>query len=281
MSSPTAIYGEIEGIPEGFKFENRQAAHDSNIHRGTVQGIAAEGTSICLNEGYADDIDNGDEIIYTGQGGQDDKRNQIADQEFRAGNKFLVESYNQGRPVRVIRGPKLKSAYAPKSGYRYDGLYFIDSYWYETGHHGFKVYRFRLIKQNPEVSVPVADASKPAKKRARVTSTISRLVRDTEIARKVKELYGYRCQICSTLISTNRGPYAEACHIKPLGRPHDGDDSEGNILCLCPNCHVGIDRFGLHILEDLTVQPIGQKITLRPSHQINLDNVRYLASLAD
>ncbi len=30
------------------------------------------------------------------------------------------------KPVRVIRGPKLRSPYAPAEGYRYDGLYTVE-----------------------------------------------------------------------------------------------------------------------------------------------------------
>ena len=142
------VFGEVDGFPPGSTFPDRKSAHYANIHRGFIAGIASGGTCICLNEGYADDVDNGDEIIYTGQGGQDDKKNQVCDQELVLGNKALVENFKAGRPIRVMRGYKLKSTFAPASGYRYDGLYYIERYWLETGKHGFKVYRFRLKSKN-------------------------------------------------------------------------------------------------------------------------------------
>ena len=41
----------------------------------------------------------------------------------RRGNLALKISVDTGKPVRVLRGYKLKSPFAPESGYRYDGLY--------------------------------------------------------------------------------------------------------------------------------------------------------------
>ena len=46
---------------------------------------------------------------------------QSKDQTLSRGNQSLVRSQETGRPVRVVRGYKLKSVYAPESGYRYDG----------------------------------------------------------------------------------------------------------------------------------------------------------------
>ena len=48
--------------------------------------------------------------------------------------------------MRVIRGASLDSFYAPRSGYRYDGLYLVDDYWQAEGRSGFRVWRYRLIK---------------------------------------------------------------------------------------------------------------------------------------
>lgn len=51
-----------------------------------------------------------------------------------------------GKPIRVIRGFKLDSPYAPASGYRYDGLYEVKKYWSETGLSGFLVWKFALVR---------------------------------------------------------------------------------------------------------------------------------------
>ena len=37
------------------------------------------------------------------------------------------------KPVRVIRGYKLDSPYAPREGYRYDGLYTVERAWMAKG----------------------------------------------------------------------------------------------------------------------------------------------------
>ncbi len=56
-----------------------------------------------LSGGYEDDEDLGDEIIYTGHGGQENKI-QVRDQELTRQNLALAISAQQGLPVRVVRG---------------------------------------------------------------------------------------------------------------------------------------------------------------------------------
>lgn len=76
----------------------------------------------------------------------------------------------------------------------------------------------------------------------RVPTTIYRILRDTELSRRIKYEHGYKCQVCNHTIQLPDGSYyAEAHHIKPLGIPHNGPDISGNILCLCPNHHVELD----------------------------------------
>jgi hypothetical protein len=76
----------------------------------------------------------------------------------------------------------------------------------------------------------------------RVKTTIYRILRDTEKARRVKILHEHRCQICGHAIELSDGRrYAEAHHIQPLGDPHKGPDVIGNILCVCPNHHAELD----------------------------------------
>src|SRR5690606_24889899 len=83
----------------------------------------------------------------------------------------------------------------------------------------------------------------------RSPSTVLRIVRDTKIARDIKALYNYQCQVCGISVPTRSGGYAEGAHIRPLGMPHDGDDHPGSIICLCPNHHVMFDR-GMFSIED-------------------------------
>jgi putative restriction endonuclease len=162
MATRSIIFGEIEGIGEGHRFEGRKEMMPSSFHRNWGRGIdgnRTEGTSaIVLSGGYEDDEDNGDEIIYTGAGGNDPKsKKQIEDQTWEnTGNAGLVISMNRGLPVRVIRGNDDKSKYAPQTGYTYAGLYSVVDAWEKIGISGFKVCLFRLVYSgsNPGRSSP-------------------------------------------------------------------------------------------------------------------------------
>ena len=81
--------------------------------------------------------------------------------------------------------------------------------------------------------------------------TTYRVLRDTALARRIKADNDYKCQLCGNRIMlSENGPYAEAHHVKPLGTPHNGPDHPGNIVCLCPNCHVKLDYGSIIISQD-------------------------------
>ena len=64
--------------------------------------------------------------------------------------------------------------------------------------------------------------------------------RDPSLARQVKKLYHGACQVCGhRILLPGNLPYAEAHHIRPL--KDRGSDDLGNLLCVCPNCHVELD----------------------------------------
>jgi len=91
---------------------------------------------------------------------------------------------------------------------------------------------------------------------SRVSTTISRIIRDTALSRKVKNLYKSQCQICRLTLQLHGGqPYAEAHHIKPLGSKHNGPDVEGNIICVCPNCHAQVDFGAIEIDKSKSTPP--------------------------
>ncbi|WP_420149923.1 YDG/SRA domain-containing protein [Spirosoma sp.] len=145
------IFGEIDGIQEGSEFENRYYLSKYDVHRPLRAGISGSQTegadSIILSGGYEDDEDYGDIIIYTGHGGRSQATGlQVADQQLTHQNVALTVNCQRELPVRVIRGQSQKSAFSPVAGYRYDGLYRVDSYWQEKGLSGFLVWRFRLVK---------------------------------------------------------------------------------------------------------------------------------------
>lgn len=87
--------------------------------------------------------------------------------------------------------------------------------------------------------IPEAVDHSPPEK---VEVTILRIIRDTELAKRIKGLHEGKCQLCNEQIALPTGGYyAEAHHLKPLGSPHQGPDVESNIVCLCPNCHATLD----------------------------------------
>jgi hypothetical protein len=148
------IFGGIPGYPEGTYFESRAELSRAGVHRPTqagISGTAREGAdSIVVSGGYEDDKDLGSEITYTGAGGRDpETREQVADQTLTGVNKALHVSWEHGLPVRVIRGYSSPSPFAPKAGYRYDGLYQVVECREELGKSGYKVWRF-YMKKLPE-----------------------------------------------------------------------------------------------------------------------------------
>ncbi|MFD1731936.1 HNH endonuclease [Deinococcus malanensis] len=104
---------------------------------------------------------------------------------------------------------------------------------------------------------------------------MQRIIRDTAVARAIKVLYDYQCQICGTRLETSEGPYAEAAHIRPLGSPHDGPDSASNLLCLCPNHHVLFDHGGLAVQDNFDLIGYPGRLQIHGRHQIDLACVQY------
>lgn len=270
--------GSIPGIPPGMSFESRRAVYDAGVHRqlqsGIVGGSATGAESIVLSGGYPDDEDFGSEIIYTGHGGRDPGTGrQIADQTFTRQNQALVTSCLQGLPVRVVRGFEHRSAFSPSSGYRYDGLFRVTRYWHAPGRDGFAICRFHLIASEP---LDAAGETGPANS---IATTIQRIVRDTALSRRVKELHGFQCQACGTTLQCEGGPYAEAAHIRPLGSPHHGPDALENLLCLCPNHHVLFDNGGFTIADDLRLIGVPGMLKCARGHAVDRQHLAYHRSL--
>ncbi|MFC1936002.1 HNH endonuclease, partial [Chloroflexota bacterium] len=90
----------------------------------------------------------------------------------------------------------------------------------------------------------------------------------------------YRCQVCGTRLEGPAGPYAEAAHIRPLGRPHNGPDMASNVLCLCPNHHVLFDLRAFAIVDDLTLLRHQGHLAVHPTHQLDMGHIRYHRQLA-
>ncbi|KAJ9052401.1 hypothetical protein DSO57_1034530 [Entomophthora muscae] len=165
------VFGAIPGIPIGATWDFRMEASYCGVHRPTVSGIAGSQElgcySIALSGGYEDDVDEGEVFTYTGSGGRDLRGTknkpknlrtapQSSDQVFERNNLALKISHETEKPVRVIRGYKLDSPYAPAEGYRYDGLYKVIKVWRERGSSGYLVCRFKLKRLPNQDPLPVS-----------------------------------------------------------------------------------------------------------------------------
>jgi putative restriction endonuclease len=277
------VFGHVPGYPEGSLFRDRAELRESGVHAPIQAGISGSQTegaeSIVLSGGYEDDADYGDVLVYTGQGGRDQVTGQqIHDQPFSRGNRALALSKQNGLPVRVIRGSRHDSEYSPPSGYSYDGLYAVEEFWHEPGRAGFEVWRFRLVKIPDNTGVGQEIREEPAEYAVpgRQEMRVSRIVRDSARAKKVKALYDHRCQMCGTRLECPAGPYSEAAHIRPLGTPHDGPDTVDNILCLCPNHHVLFDNGAIYIADDLSLNGEGgNRLVVHKNHRIDHRHLAY------
>ena len=284
-TSPTRVFGPVHGIAVGTLYTDRKALAESGVHRPTQAGISFSekdgADSIVASGGYEDDEDYGDVLIYTGMGGNDPgTKKQTTDQNLDRGNLGLAVSCAHGLPLRVTRGADFReSAFAPKSGYRYDGLYVVESYWKEQGKSGFLVWRYRLVKCDDAPALVAAEGKQVPPEPVRKLTTIQRIVRSNAVVQTVKELHDYRCQVCGEALSTPNGPYAEGAHIRPLGRPHNGPDTTENVLCLCPNHHVLFDLGAFAIGDDLTLIDLAGKLRTVPKHTIDVKHLQYQRSV--
>ena len=88
-------------------------------------------------------------------------------------------------------------------------------------------------------------------------------------------MYDFTCQISGVKLDTPNGPYAEACHIQPVGRPHNGPDDVSNVLCLSPNMHVLFDLGAISINDNLTLKGIEGRLNIRDGHDLSQEALRY------
>ncbi|GAA2342736.1 HNH endonuclease [Streptomyces sparsogenes] len=121
---------------------------------------------------------------------------------------------------------------------------------------------------------------------ARRDVTTSRLVRDSALAKKVKELHDHSCQVCGTRLQYKGRPYSQASHIRGLGSPHDGPDELPNLLCLCPNHHVLFDGLEIYIDADGVVRQTQGDESLgllrrHAGHRIDETYLRYHRTLCE
>lgn len=85
----------------------------------------------------------------------------------------------------------------------------------------------------------------------RVSTMISRIIRDTALSRSIKRENKWRCQICGSYITLpDQLRYAEGHHLHPLGSKYEGPDVRENILIVCPTHHAEFDYGSIAINPD-------------------------------
>lgn len=117
----------------------RDGAHGTP--QGGISGSTGEGaTSIIVAGQYRDDEDQGDRLWYCGT-----KQNNSEKKAPTAGIQLLKTAFQQDRVIRVIRSSSENSTFAPRRGYRYDGLYRIQEERLvdEAKHH----WKFLLVRE--------------------------------------------------------------------------------------------------------------------------------------
>ena len=137
-------------------------------------------------------------------------------------------------------------------------------------------------------NVERGDPEEPARDLAtpdpdRIETTHSRIIRNTDLTHDMKRMYDHKCQICGASRQGPDGePYAEAHHIQPLGRPHEGPDEPENILVLCPNHHADFDYGRLTVnVETYRVSHTyeeavdGTKLDIADPHEISKEHLKY------
>jgi hypothetical protein len=96
----------------------------------------------------------------------------------------------------------------------------------------------------------------------REKTDLYRILRDTEIGRRLKRHHEDKCQICGFVITFPDGrTYSEAHHIQPLGTPHGGPDIAENVLVLCPNHHAMCDYGAIELKSEA--------LRMHPSHRVD------------
>ncbi|CAK9180831.1 unnamed protein product [Ilex paraguariensis] len=149
--------GAVPGVEVGDIFFFRMELCLVGLHSPSMAGIDYMGAKLTVDEdplavsivssgGYEDDGEDGDVLIYSGQGGVQRRDKQMMDQKLERGNLALEKSLHRANDVRVIRGVK-DFANSPGKIYVYDGLYRIQESWVDKGNSGCNVFKYKLVRE--------------------------------------------------------------------------------------------------------------------------------------
>lgn len=144
--------GPVPGIEIGDMFYFRMELCLVGLHAPSMGGIDYMITShdnqddpiavsVVSAGGYENDDDDVDVLVYSGQGG-----NSKDDQKLERGNLALERSLHRANQIRVIRGAKDLNVVNGRI-YIYDGLYKVHESWVEKGKSGFKVFKYKFVRE--------------------------------------------------------------------------------------------------------------------------------------
>ena len=117
------------------------------------------------------DSDLGDVLYYSGSGSS--VNTDPVNPNLTRGVKALRYSMRVKRPIRVIRSSAGKGAFAPSCGYRYDGLYTIDSEDLEHNKLGGAYLRFKLSRASNPASI---DMTRPTQQEKMAFTRLKEMV---------------------------------------------------------------------------------------------------------
>lgn len=109
---------------------------DENVQNGPFGVTSVCTSSTNLNE----DVDLGNSLTLTGQKYHDGKCEKDP----------LIKNYESHIPLRLIRSYNLLNEFAPKTGYRYDGLYVVTNVWIGVNPDSTRCYKFALLRLNDQ-----------------------------------------------------------------------------------------------------------------------------------
>ncbi|KAG7197013.1 hypothetical protein KM043_017549 [Ampulex compressa] len=131
-------YGPITGFPPGSWWGIRMDCSRDRVHDPfdeDIQDGPFGATSVCTSStNIKEDVDFGDFLTLTGQ-------IYLHGQYTR---EPLVQNYQQLTPLRLIRSYNRLNEFAPKTGYRYDGLYLVIGSWIGISLDTTKYHKFAL-----------------------------------------------------------------------------------------------------------------------------------------
>ena len=168
-----------------------------------------------------------DSIVYYPRGGEGNEKPQSMERFSYFFHKYFDEGKRDREDFRNLTGKK-----SPSGAFSYFMPVFE---------------MIRACENEPAIDMDPVGVEGPA----RVEVKSYRFIRNTAQGNWLKVMYHWRCQLCGTRIRLPGDRwYAEAHHIRPLGRGHADPDVAINIIVVCPNHHAMLDFGGIRLDRD-------------------------------